>query len=60
LWVLTALWQDINELTQKTSLDYVDSCTRIEQRFSLVRKVSFTSVGLTLYAKKDVEILACI
>jgi hypothetical protein len=41
LWVLTALWQDINELTQKTFFDYVDTCCRIEQRFSLLQKVSF-------------------
>lgn len=40
LWALTALWQDINELTHKTFLDYSESSRRIEQRFTLLQKVS--------------------
>jgi hypothetical protein len=44
LWILAALWQDINELTQKSFLDYAESCHRIEQRFSLIQKASFVRV----------------
>lgn len=39
LWILTALWQDINELTGKTLSEYTESCCDIEQRFSLIQKV---------------------
>ncbi|KAE9378607.1 hypothetical protein N431DRAFT_363208 [Stipitochalara longipes BDJ] len=38
LWVLTALWQDINELSGKTLAEYAESCYDIEQRFSLIKK----------------------
>jgi hypothetical protein len=44
LWVLTALWQDINELTQKSCLDYTESCEDINQRFNLVPKVHSLSM----------------
>jgi hypothetical protein len=44
LWVLTALWQDINELTQKACLDYTESCEDINQRFNLVPKVHSLSM----------------
>jgi hypothetical protein len=52
LWVLTALWQDINELTQKTFLDCVESCHRIEQRFTLLQKASLFHVEFASYAIK--------
>jgi len=43
LWILTALWQDINELAGKTSSEYTESCWDIEQRFSLIQKVCLLS-----------------
>jgi hypothetical protein len=46
LWVLTALWQDINELTQTPRSNYAESCRRIDQRFILLPKVSLLSVGV--------------
>jgi len=39
LWVLTALWQDINELTRKPAAGQAESRRRIDQRFSLLPKV---------------------
>jgi hypothetical protein len=39
LWVLTALWQDINELTRKPAADQAESRRRIDQRFNLLPKV---------------------
>lgn len=40
LWVLTALWQDINELAEGSTLDPGMVQRRIKQRFSLLEKVS--------------------
>jgi hypothetical protein len=39
LWVLTALWQDINELTRKPAADQAELRRRIDQRFTLLPKV---------------------
>jgi Fungal specific transcription factor domain len=52
LWALTALWQDINELTQKAFLDYGESCRRIEQRFSLLQKVRLLSTQVSSSSNK--------
>ncbi|KAE8445734.1 hypothetical protein EG329_012913 [Mollisiaceae sp. DMI_Dod_QoI] len=38
LWALTALWQDINELSQSQSLPHSEAHRRIAQRFSLLEK----------------------
>ena len=43
LWALTGLWQDINELEQEFVLDNTAVRRRIEQRFSLLEKVSETA-----------------
>lgn len=46
LWALTALWQDINELSQdpSSSCPEAQGRSRIEQRFSLLEKVRHSAM----------------
>jgi hypothetical protein len=52
LWVLTALWQDINELTQKPCSERAESCRRIDQRFTLLPKVCLLAIRVSVDANK--------
>jgi hypothetical protein len=52
LWALTALWQDINELSTRMEIDD-ESVRRIEQRFKMLKKVSIVFKFLLTQAKQS-------
>jgi hypothetical protein len=39
LWAMMPLWQDINDLSGESHSDLSESCSRIEQKFSLLKEV---------------------